>query len=160
MDCPYHKFARFVSVVGIYDPKTLWQRLYYNECKHLDGAHMLPSRPPPRCNANPFKYFAAKFVYTADHKYFFNVRYWRCCYDVAAFCNKFDSGKSFEVRGDFSDSMFQSGKKSSFKFRCRLFHDLSKFFGSCFAKTVAKHLLNCLGSSHILTLVHSHPWNH
>ena len=114
-----------------------------------------------RPDANPFKYFAAKFVYTADHKYFFNVRYWRCCYDAAAFCNKFESGKSLRLRGNFSDSKFQSEKKSPFKFRslCRLFLELSKFFGSCFAKTVAKHLLNCLGF-HILTLVHSHPWDH
>ena len=99
MDFPYHKFARFFYVVGTYDPKI------YGTSYIITNANIWMERTccpqDLRPDANPFKYFAAKFVYTVDHKYFFNVRYWRCCYDAAAFCNKFESGKSLRLRGGF-----------------------------------------------------------
>ena len=98
---------------------------------------MLPSRPSPRCNANPFKYFAAKFVYTADHKYFFNVRYRRCCYDVAAFCTKFESGKSLRLRGGFLPIQSFKVKKnlpSSFGLCAGCFSNFHSFSGPVLPK--------------------------
>ena len=87
-----------------------------------------------RPDANPFKYFAAKFVYTADHKYFFNVRYWRCCYDAAAFCNKFDSGKSFEVKGGFFRFNVSKWKNRFPSFGAGCFTNFQSFSGPVLPK--------------------------